>query len=163
MKKLAAVFWDVDGTIADTELCGHRVAFNLAFKDFELDWNWNKQKYIDLLKISGGLNRIIYYRDESDSEITTDLCSKIQSRKRFHYKELIKSGEIKIRDGVIRLMEELANLNIKQFIVTTSGRQSLEPFLNTSLNSFLNVFQKIITYEDVSKHKPYPDAYNLAV
>ena len=163
MNKLSAVFWDVDGTIADTELCGHRVAFNLAFKDFDLDWHWNKEKYIDLLKISGGLNRIIYYRNESHSEITTDLCSKIQSRKRFHYKQLIKSGEIKVRDGVIRLMEELADFNIKQFIVTTSGRESLEPFLNTYLNSLLNVFHKIITYEDVRNHKPFPDAYNLAV
>ena len=56
MKNLSAVFWDVDGTIADTELCGHRVAFNLAFKDFDLDWEWNEIKYLDLLKISGGLN-----------------------------------------------------------------------------------------------------------
>ena len=54
MNKLKAVFWDVDGTIADTEMCGHRVAFNLAFKDFDLDWNWNENKYLDLLKISGG-------------------------------------------------------------------------------------------------------------
>ena len=64
MHKLKAVFWDVDGTIADTELCGHRVAFNLAFKDFDLDWNWNESQYLDLLKISGGFNRIIHYRNK---------------------------------------------------------------------------------------------------
>tara|TARA_B100000965_G_C18971422_1_gene489907 strand:- start:46 stop:237 length:192 start_codon:yes stop_codon:yes gene_type:complete len=63
MHKLKAVFWDVDGTIADTELCGHRVAFNLAFKDYDLDWNWNETKYLELLKTSGGLNRIIEYRN----------------------------------------------------------------------------------------------------
>ena len=38
MNKLKAVFWDVDGTLADTEMCGHRLAFNLAFKDFDLDY-----------------------------------------------------------------------------------------------------------------------------
>ena len=54
MNKLLAVFWDVDGTIADTELCGHRVAFNLAFRDFDLEWHWNEKRYINLLKISGG-------------------------------------------------------------------------------------------------------------
>ena len=48
MKNLSAVFWDVDGTIADTELCGHRVAFNLAFKDFDLNWEWNEMKYLEL-------------------------------------------------------------------------------------------------------------------
>ena len=163
MNKLSAVFWDVDGTIADTELCGHRVAFNLAFKDFDLDWYWNEKKYLELLKVSGGLNRILHYRNEIHSEIKKDICIKLQVRKRYYYKELILSGKIKVRHGVTRLIEELAAFNIKQFIVTTSGRESLEPFLNTSLPSHLNYFSRIITYEDVSKHKPYPDAYKLAV
>ena len=163
MNKLLAVFWDVDGTIADTELCGHRVAFNLAFKDFDLDWYWNKHKYIELLKISGGLNRIIHYRDRIHSELTNDFCLKIQTRKRFYYKELVRSGKIKVRNGVLRLIKELADFNIEQFIVTTSGRESLDPFLNTSLKSYLKFLSKIITFEDVSNHKPFPDAYNLAV
>ncbi len=163
MNNLKAVFWDVDGTIADTELCGHRVAFNLAFKDFDLNWDWNENQYIDLLKISGGFNRIVHYRNEIKSELTESECSNIQSRKRFHYKNLIKSGKIKVREGVLRLINELSSFDIDQFIVTTSGRESLEPFLNTSLSSHLNCFSGIITYEDVSKHKPYPDAYQLAL
>ena len=127
MNKLSAVFWDVDGTIADTELCGHRVAFNSAFQDFDLEWHWDENKYLELLKISGGLNRIIHYRDEIKSKLTNDNCSKIQSRKRFHYKELIQSGKIKVRDGVIRLITELSKFNIEQLIVTTSSKKSLEP------------------------------------
>ena len=89
MHKLKAVFWDVDGTIADTELCGHRIAFNLAFKDFDLNWNWNEKQYLDLLKISGGFNRIIHYRNEIHSDLSDSRCSQLQSRKRIHYKNLI--------------------------------------------------------------------------
>jgi len=163
MNKLSAVFWDVDGTIADTELCGHRVAFNLAFKDFDLDWTWDEKKYIDLLKVSGGLNRIIHFRDEIHSNLSNDFCSLLQSKKVFYYKKIIESGKIKVRHGVLRLIKELAENNIDQLIVTTSGRESLEPFLRTSLNSYLKFFSKSITYEDVSKHKPYPDAYKLAI
>tara|TARA_Y100001968_G_C19391932_1_gene736083 strand:+ start:305 stop:1051 length:747 start_codon:yes stop_codon:yes gene_type:complete len=163
MNKLKAVFWDVDGTIADTELCGHRIAFNLAFKDFDLDWYWNEKKYIELLKISGGLKRIIHYRNNIHSDLTDNHCFKIQSRKRFHYQVLIKAGKIKVRNGVLRLIEELSSYDISQFIVTTSGRDSLEPFLNTSLHKHLNLFSGIITYEDVQKHKPFPDAYELAI
>ncbi len=163
MNKLSAVFWDVDGTIADTELCGHRVAFNQAFEDFDLQWYWNEKKYLELLKISGGLNRIIYYRNELKSKLTDEDCAKIQARKRFHYNTLINAGKIKVRDGVFRLIEELNSFNIEQFIVTTSGRESLEPFLQTSLHTCLDSFSKIITYEDVNLHKPFPDAYNLAV
>ena len=163
MHKLKAVFWDVDGTIADTEMSGHRVAFNLAFKDFDLDWIWRENKYLELLKISGGFNRIIHYRNEIKSSISDSKCSAIQARKRFHYRNLIQSGKIKVREGVLRLFNELFSYNIEQFIVTTSGRDSLEPFLNTSLRSHQNIFSGIITYEDVTKHKPFPDAYKLAV
>ena len=162
MNNLSAVFWDVDGTIADTELCGHRVAFNLAFKDFDLDWFWDEANYLELLEISGGLNRIIYYRDKIQSDITNDHCSKIQLRKRSHYKKIIQLGRINVRNGVLRLIKELADCNIEQFIVTTSGRESLDPFLNTSLYSHLKFFSQIITYEDVINHKPFPDAYILA-
>ena len=163
MKKLKAVFWDVDGTIADTELCGHRVAFNLAFQDCELNWNWNENKYLDLLKISGGLNRIIHYRNEIKSNISESQCQIIQSRKKYHYKNLILSGKIRVREGVLRLIYELSTFAIDQFIVTTSSRDSLEPFLKSSLCSYLKYFSEIITYEDVSKHKPFPDAYKLAL
>lgn len=163
MNNLKAVFWDVDGTIADTEICGHRVAFNLAFKDFDTDWYWNESKYLELLKISGGINRIIHYRNEINSALTDTKCVNIQSRKRFHYKKLIHAGKIKVREGVIRLIDEIARSNIEQFIVTTSGKDSLYPFLNTSLHAQLKYFTKIITFEDVSKHKPFPDAYNLAI
>ena len=163
MHKLSAVFWDVDGTIADTEICGHRVAFNLAFKDFDLEWYWNKNTYIDLLKISGGLKRIIHYRNQTHSKLSDEQCSKIQSRKRIHYKEIIKAGKINIRKGVLRLIEELSSFDVEQIIVTTSGRDSLEPILKTSLNTHLNFFSKIITYEDVRNHKPFPDAYKLAI
>jgi len=163
MNKLKAVFWDVDGTIADTELCGHRVAFNLAFKDFDLDWYWNEKNYLELLKISGGLNRIIYYRNLTESEITDETCTNLQTRKRHHYKSLIKCGKIKIRHGVKRLIKEISNYDIKQLIVTTSGRESLEPFLHSSMQSHLEFFSQIITFEDVRNHKPSPDAYKLAI
>ena len=163
MNKLKAVFWDVDGTIADTELCGHRVAFNLAFKDFELDWYWNENQYLDLLKISGGFKRIVHYRNKIHSELSENQCFKIQSRKRLHYKNLIQSGKINVREGVLRLIHELSCFDIEQFIVTTSGRDSLEPFLQTSLSSHLHYFSGMITYEDVSHHKPAPDAYQLAI
>ena len=163
MNKLLAVFWDVDGTIADTELCGHRVAFNLAFKDFDLDWEWDDKKYLELLKISGGFNRIIHYRNAIHSNLSNEKCSMIQSRKRLHYEKLIKSGKINVRHGVTRLITELADLNIEQIIVTTSGRESLEPFLNSSLHSYLHLFSQIITYEDVKNHKPSPDGYEMAV
>ena len=88
-----------------------------------------------LLKISGGLNRVVYYRDIRNSALSNEDCRRIQKRKGFHYKELVESGKINLRTGVLRLIEELASLNVEQFIVTTSGRKSLDPFLKNTLHS----------------------------
>ena len=50
MLQLKGVFWDVDGTLADTELSGHRIAFNQSFEAYNLKWDWGPDKYIELLK-----------------------------------------------------------------------------------------------------------------
>ncbi len=163
MNILKAVFWDVDGTIADTELDGHRVAFNRAFSDYDLDWSWDKSTYKDLLKISGGLNRINFYNKTVKGNINDNTCSKIQIRKGLYYKEIIKSGTIKARDGVLRLINELYSENIAQYIVTTSGRASLEPLLISILDSSIKCFSGSIAYEDVVSHKPHPEAYIKAI
>ena len=45
MTKLKALLFDVDGTLADTERDGHRVAFNRAFAENGLDWHWDESLY----------------------------------------------------------------------------------------------------------------------
>ena len=58
MANLEALIFDVDGTLADTERDGHLVAFNRAFADAGLDWNWSVETYGELLKVTGGKERI---------------------------------------------------------------------------------------------------------
>ena len=53
MAYLEGVYWDLDGTIANTELEAHLPAFNNAFNDLGIDWNWDTNTYIKLLKING--------------------------------------------------------------------------------------------------------------
>ena len=65
MPYLQAVYWDLDGTIANTELEAHLPAFNNSFKDLSLDWHWDKKTYIDLLKINGGKNRISFFAKQN--------------------------------------------------------------------------------------------------
>jgi len=50
---LEGVYWDLDGTIANTELEAHLPAFNNAFNDLGINWNWDTNKYIKLLKSMG--------------------------------------------------------------------------------------------------------------
>ena len=53
-----ALLWDVDGTLAETELQGHRLAFNRAFAEADLPWRWDEATYLELLAVSGGRERL---------------------------------------------------------------------------------------------------------
>jgi beta-phosphoglucomutase-like phosphatase (HAD superfamily) len=55
-----AIIFDVDGTLAETEEA-HRLAFNQAFAEAGLDWTWDQALYRDLLKVTGGKERIAHY------------------------------------------------------------------------------------------------------
>ena len=56
------VLFDVDGTMAETEGLGHLPAFNAAFEQASLPWQWDVQIYKELLQITGGLERLKGYR-----------------------------------------------------------------------------------------------------
>ena len=160
---LKAVFWDVDGTIAETEIMGHRKAFNNSFKYYGLKWFWDEDTYIKLLSISGGLKRIKYYNNYCNEHLDNDLMMKIQNRKQKYYKSYILNNEIKARPGVLRLVNELHGLGIIQAIVTTSSINSLKTLLYSIFKEKISYFSHLITYEDVKNHKPHPDAYLLAL
>ncbi len=51
---LQALVWDVDGTLAETEDLGHRIAFNLAFEEAGMPWRWDSAAYGELLRVTGG-------------------------------------------------------------------------------------------------------------
>ncbi|MEQ1667561.1 MAG: HAD family hydrolase, partial [Sulfuriferula sp.] len=65
---LQALIFDVDGTLADTERDGHRVAFNAAFREFGLDWNWDVALYGELLAVTGGKERMRYYVEKFNTD-----------------------------------------------------------------------------------------------
>jgi len=55
-----AITFDVDGTRADTE-DAHRIAFNRAFAENPLNWNWNVALYDKLFKFKDGKERVKYF------------------------------------------------------------------------------------------------------
>ena len=64
MTQLKALIFDVDGTLADTERDGHRLAFNAAFKEAGFDWFWDEELYGKLIEVAGGKERIQFFLNE---------------------------------------------------------------------------------------------------
>ncbi len=162
MSYLNGVYWDLDGTIANTELEAHLPAFNLAFADFGLNWYWDPTNYIDLLKINGGKNRISYFSTSINSPLPSEIVLKIHERKQFHYLENIKKNAVKLKTGVKRLISELSEKNVRQFIVTSSSKKQVDLLVN-HLFFDVNPFEFIISSDDVDLHKPNPCPYLMAI
>jgi len=163
VSNLKGVYWDLDGTIANTELEAHLPSFNFAFNDFKLNWNWDIDTYIDLLKINGGKNRIFYYSKLKNKPLNDQLLKSIHNRKQYHYRNHIKKNNLlSLKPGVYRLIEELKKMKIRQFIVTSSSKQQAELIINKLFNEF-NPFEFIISSDDVQFPKPNPSPYLKAM
>ena len=162
MSNLEGVYWDLDGTIANTELEAHLPAFNQAFYDFGLSWNWDTSNYLELLKINGGKNRINYYSRLINESITNDLAIRIHERKQYHYLNLVRNNSIQPKIGVYRLVTELYDNNVRQFIVTSSSKIQAN-LLTKYLFKKFNPFEFIISSDDVQFHKPNPLPYLKAM
>ena len=159
---LEGVYWDLDGTIANTELEAHLPAFNLAFNDLGIDWYWDTDKYIKLLRINGGKNRIAYYSQSKNYSLSNDSIIKIHEKKQYHYLQLIKKNCVNLKTGVLRLIVELHRKKIRQFIVTSSSRVQVDLLVEYLFNGF-NPFEFIISSEDVELKKPNPFPYLKAI
>ena len=162
MTYLEGVYWDLDGTIANTELEAHLPAFNCAFLDFDLPWKWNTQEYINLLKINGGKNRISYYSKIVNFNLSENLIKQIHKKKQSYYLEFIRNKKINLKSGVYRLIKELHENNVRQFIVTSSSRVQVELLVNTFFQE-INPFEFFISSDDVQFHKPNPYPYLKAM
>ena len=162
MTYLEGVYWDLDGTIANTELEAHLPAFNNAFYDLGINWNWDTNKYIKLLKINGGKNRIAYYAKSNNDDFSEDFILKIHEKKQFHYLEIIKKNRISLKTGVFRLINELHRKKVRQFIVTSSSRKQVDLLIKYLFNGF-NPFEFIIASDDVELKKPNPLPYLKAI
>ena len=162
MTQLKAVFWDVDGTLADTEMDGHRPAFNRAFQDLDLGIVWDQTLYARLLAIPGGLQRVRVYAESCGIDLNVSQLEAIRDRKRIHYTELAQSGAIRFRPGIRRLLALLQESGVEQWIVTSSGAASVDALLS-SARDVIPIFRGMITADDVDQGKPSPQGYQLAL
>ena len=163
MNRLHTVFWDLDGTMADTEMMGHRKAFNQSFSEFHLDWKWDKATYTRLLSIPGGKNRIKCFAKEKNVNLDNRTINLLHQHKQKFYQEILKSGGISLRRGVMRLVSELYATNTNQWIVTTSSKLAVKSLLTKFFPRTFSPFGGYITFEDVIKLKPHPEAYITAI
>lgn len=162
MTQLQALIFDVDGTLADTERDGHRLAFNRAFVEAGLNWDWSVSLYGELLAIAGGKERIRFYcdRHQPDFQPTNgwdSFLGNLHALKTKHYQELLATGAIPLRPGVKRLLSEAREAGLRLAIATTSALPNVTALLQETLDPAW--FELIAAGDIVPAKKPAPDIY----
>lgn len=166
---LKALIFDVDGTLAETERDGHRVAFNAAFRELGLDWVWDVELYGKLLAVTGGKERIRYfvenfhhgYAKPADFD---DLVLKLHKTKTRHYVEMLERGEIPLRPGVARLLREARDRGLRLAVATTTSPDNVSTLLRHSLAPDAESWFEVIAAGDiVPAKKPAPDIFQWAL
>jgi len=169
MRALKALLFDVDGTLADTERDGHRVAFNQAFCDAGLDWSWNVQLYGRLLEVTGGKERILHYIDTCKPQVPevgdlSGFISELHQAKTAHYTQALRKGRIPLRPGVLRLLQEARAAGMLLGICTTTTPANVSALLEFSIGpEALGWFDVIAAGDVVPAKKPAPDIYRYAM
>jgi HAD superfamily hydrolase (TIGR01509 family) len=166
---LQALLFDVDGTLADTERDGHRVAFNLAFREAGLDWEWDAELYGELLAVTGGKERIRFYLENYNRDFDTpakldEFIAALHQSKTAHYTALLAEGRIPLRPGVERLLHEARAAGLRLAIATTTTPANVEALLLHTLGAeSLDWFEVIAAGDIVPAKKPAPDIYEYAL
>jgi HAD superfamily hydrolase (TIGR01509 family) len=159
-----AILFDVDGTLADTE-DAHRIAFNQAFAENGLDWNWDDTLYGKLLAVTGGKERIRYFVSDflgsyAKPENFDDFVRHLHKVKTAHYTAMLANGCIPLRPGIRQVMEDARATGIKLAIATTTSPENVAGLLEAGLGKNWASYFAANGCGDIVLHKkPAPDIY----
>ena len=161
VRRAAALIFDVDGTLAETEEL-HRQAFNHAFARHGLDWQWDRAVYKDLLRVTGGKERIraFHARLQVAPPLPDADIAALHRSKTAHYAELIETGCCPLRPGVADLLTAAKARGQRLAIATTTSHGNIDALLSRALGKrWAADFDAIAAGDDVRHKKPAPDVY----
>ena len=167
--RLQALLWDVDGTLAETERDGHLLAFNHAFEAMGLPWRWDEARYGELLRVTGGRERILAdMAQRPDAPAATgereSLARALHGLKNRQYAALVAEARLPLRPGVAELIQEAREAGLRQAITTTTSRSNVDALLGVHLGPrWQEHFDAVVCGEDVASKKPDPEVFLQAL
>ena len=145
---LAAVLWDMDGTLVDTEPYWIASEFDLIE---EHGGTWSHDHAMNLVGndlLESG--RYIHEHagiDLEPAQIVEELLDRVTRR---------VSRSVPWRPGAVELLEDLRRREVRCALVTMSYRRFVAPILETLPSG---TFEVIVTGDSVAQGKPHPEPY----
>ncbi len=163
---LRALIFDVDGTLADTE-SAHCAAFNHAFAVSGLGWHWGEALYTELLGIAGGRERLLHYIDMVQPDMgrfapmsLSDAVERLFELKTIAYVRAVNNGDVCLRPGVYRLINDALAQGLQLAIATTTSPVNIGALLRCNIGPNWRLkFAAIGDGATAPAKKPDPQVY----
>jgi HAD superfamily hydrolase (TIGR01509 family) len=144
----AAVLWDMDGTLVDTEPYWIDVEFEIAARH---GGSWSHEHALQLVG-SDLIDSARYIRehmgiDVEPAQIVEELLDGVVDR---------VEEQVPWRPGAVDLLADLATLDVPCALVTMSYRRFVAPILQALPPG---TFDIVVTGDSVSRGKPHPEPY----
>jgi len=166
---MQALIFDCDGVLVDTERDGHRVAFNNAFRAAGIDAEWSIDYYGELLKVAGGKERMRHHFEQhgwptsSTDDDHTEFLAGLHKQKTQIFTDIIASGQLPLRPGITRIVDEAIAAGVRLGVCTTSAAQSVNGVLDLMGEERKSKFEFVLAGDVVARKKPDPEIYLLAL
>lgn len=157
---MSAVLFGSISTLADTsELQRH--AFNQAFTDAGLDWQWSRDDYISMLGSNGGAQRVQDFADSRNENVDAAAVHRLKSE---IFQQLLNEATLQPRPGVADVVADAKKHGHKVAFVTTTSQANIDGLLS-ALDPHITAetFDIIVASDSVAKPKPDAAAYEFAL
>ncbi|XP_020578410.1 haloacid dehalogenase-like hydrolase domain-containing protein At3g48420 isoform X3 [Phalaenopsis equestris] len=166
----AALLFDCDGVLVDTEKDGHRISFNETFDEMGLRVTWDVKLYGKLLKIGGGKERMTAYFNQTGwpekapktEEERIAFVASLHKRKTELFMALIEKKLLPLRPGVERLIDDALTKGVKVAVCSTSNEKAVSAIVSFLLGPERADKITIFAGDVVPRKKPDPAIYLLA-
>ncbi len=148
-KKPAAIFFDLDGVILDSEsviIQSWKTTHDYVCPEIE----WSKEKFYSLM--GQPVETML-----KGMGISEELHEEFLESFRNH----LRKGDLPLFDDVITVLDKIKQLNLPICVITGADTKSALEILNG--NNILHYFTEIIGADLTSRGKPFPDPINLAL
>jgi HAD superfamily hydrolase (TIGR01509 family) len=155
---MPAVLFGSIGTVAETSEL-QRKAFNDAFAQHGLDWSWDRDDYRELLRSSGGEQRIADQARQRGEEVD---AAAVHATKSELFQRALREGGVQARPGVVETVRAARERGYEVAWVTSTARESLDAVLQ-AVDLAPEDFDLITDATTVDASKPDPAPYAFAL
>jgi len=148
---IEALIFDCDGVLVDS-MHLHTKAWKMAFEEAGIGLNEKEIYWMEGANDNGIIEMVLKNAEIASS---SDIFRSVPGRKH----ELFNVDEVRSFDGINEYLKELKD-KLKLAVVSGSDRDALEKMTG---KFFPDIFDVMVSGNDVSRGKPQPDPYNKAV